>query len=268
MKRALLLSALLGCAAPAVSMPRDLLDAQRELARAQTGPFADAVVEDLRDAERELAMAERTQAAHPGSARAADDAYAALRAAEKARVAGRCAAARQALEHARRGAARLREALIRRRATLAELARKRQEDARLRDALRRAHRALLERVRGPDAEVLERADAYLFRIPAERVFLPGTSILRGNAELRLAALAGALASGPPLQVRLQMPNDFAGFKISASLLGSRRLQRVHDTLRAHGVPAAAFLPAVRHPPPGAQVDVIVMTPPLDVAPDG
>jgi len=110
--------------------------------------------------------------------------------------------------------------------------------------------------------VEERADALVFRLSVGEVFLPGTSLLCTGAEDRLAALARALVVTPPVEVRLQVLDDVEGFRTSPALLAARRLQRLHDTLRAHGVPTAVFLPPERHAPPGAQVDIVVIDPPV------
>src|SRR5262249_24519913 len=62
------------------------------------------------------------------------------------------------------------------------------------------------------------------------------------------------------EVRLVVMNDAEGFRIDAAPLAARRARRVHDALRAGGVPAHAFLPPERWPPPGAQIDVLVSAP--------
>jgi outer membrane protein OmpA-like peptidoglycan-associated protein len=261
-----LLAALAGCAVP-IAPPRDLLDAQRVLARAEASPFADAAATEIAEAEAALTAAEKAHAARPGSARAADGAYVALRAAEAAEIAGRCAAERIALEKARGAASHFASDLERRDAFFASLARRRAAQARAQAELREAHRAALERARGPKTELFERGDALVFRIAVEEIFLPGTSLLRDGAAPRLAALAHALTAALPVLVRVAIVNDADGFKTPAAVLGERRARRVHDLLRAFGVPAGVLLPPERRPLPGAQVDVIVIEPELPLPAD-
>jgi outer membrane protein OmpA-like peptidoglycan-associated protein len=263
MKRATaLLLGLTGCALPALPRSGDLVDATRVLARAEASPLAESASEDLADAEAALSAAERDHEAHPGSVRAAESAYVALRVAERARLAGVYAADREALARARGAARHLREALARREALAALVARHQAAEARAQADLRKAHRDALEAARGPSAQLLERPDALVFRLSVEETFIHGTSLLRSGAEDRLAALARALLAAPPVAVRLQILDDLEGFRTGCTLLAARRLRRVHDTLRAHGVPTGAFLAPARRPPPGAQIDVVVIDPPV------
>ena len=259
----LLALALAGCAAQESLPPRDLVAATHALAVAQASPYADAATEELADAEALLTAAERDQALRPTSFRAADSAYLARRAAELARLAGVYAADREALDKARSAAENLRAALVRRDALIAAVERRREDDTQARAALHRAHLRALETARGLDAEIVERPDGLVFRLSVEQTFLPGTSLLRTGADDRLASLARALASAPrPLEIRLQVLDDLPGAGTGAALLAARRLQRLHDVLRRRGVPAGVFLAPRRHPPPGAQVDVLVEDPPV------
>jgi hypothetical protein len=257
----------IGCAVPPLPPPRALLAAQRTLARAEEAPFAGEVAGELAAAEAALSAAERAEAAHPGSALAAEEAYVALRTAEKAAVAARYAADRIALEKARGQARRLEADLARREAFLASLARRHAAQAAAQTALREAHRAALRRARGPTTQIVEQPGVEVFRLSAEELFLPGTSLLRDGAAPRLAALCHCLIAAPPYAVRLAILDDVEGFKAPAVLLAERRRQRIEATLRAHGVPEGAFLPPAPRPPPGAQVDVMVVEPALPLPPD-
>lgn len=264
---ALLLPALAGCAAVSLPPPPALLAAQRVLARAEEAPFAAEASAELAAAEAALTAAERAQVTHPGSALAAEEAYVALRTAEKAAVAARYAADRIALEKARGQARRLEADLARRAAFLASLARRHAAQAAAQAALREAHRAALAQASGPTTQVLERPGLSVFRLPAEELFLPGTSLLRDGAAPRLSALCRCLGAAPPYTLRVSILDDVDGFKTPAVVLAERRRRRVEQTLRAHGVPEEAFLPPERSPAPGAQVDVVVVEPALPLPPD-
>ncbi|MFT3768689.1 MAG: hypothetical protein QM820_24850 [Minicystis sp.] len=261
-----LILGLAGCAVAPLPPP-ELLDAQRVLARAAASPFAPEAAAEITAAEALLTQAEREHEAHPGSARAADGAYVALRAAEKAVIAGRYAADRIALEKARGAAFRLAADLERRDAFLASLARRHAAQAAAQAALREAHRGALERARGPMTQIVERPDALVFRLSPDELFLPGTSLLRDGAEPRLAALCHCLGERPPYAVRLAILCDVEGFKTAPAILAARRLARVQEALRAHGVPEEAFLPPERHPPPGTQIDVMIVEPALPLPAD-
>jgi len=258
--------ALAGCAATPLPPPRELLLAQRVLARAAASPFATEAAAEVGAAEAALTQAERAHAASPGSGDAFDDAYVALRTAQKALVAGRYEADRIALEKARGAAQRLEADGARREAFFASLARRRAARAEAQAELRRAHREALERARGPRTQILEQADTTVFRMSAEELFLPGTSLLRDGAMERLGALGRGLAAAPPYTLRVSVLNDVEGFKSAAAILAERRRIRVERTLRAYGVPEAAFLKPER-PPPGAQIDVVVIEPTLPLSPD-
>jgi hypothetical protein len=251
-----------GCAAallPAV----DLGPARREVARAEASPFAELAPEALDEARRALAEAE----AEPRGASAGDRAYVAQRLGERAWIAGRYAADRQALLAARGAAARL-EALIERRAREArDLADRRRAEAEARAALVLIHRAALEAAGRGEGQLVARPDGTVLRLSVGEVFLPGTSLLCAGGEARLARIAAALRDGPPCFVQLDVLDDVEGFKMNNVVLHRRRLERVHATLRALGVPADWFLAPERHPRAGTQVDVVVTEQPV-VLPSG
>lgn len=260
MRAAPLLLLLAGCALPVAGPPRDLVDAARTLARAEASPFAAEARREIAEAEEALTSAEQAQRARPGSQAAADDAYVALRMAEKAVIAGRYAAERTALEKARAMAERLSADLERRDAFFAGMARRRAAEEKAQQAIREIHRKALARVRWAAVAIEEQPSAILFRLSAETLFLPGTSLLRDGGEARLAALAAALRTSPPCLVRLQIQDDVEGFHTGPALLAERRRNRVHDVLCAYGVAEDAFLPYVRRPPPGTQIDVLAIDP--------
>jgi outer membrane protein OmpA-like peptidoglycan-associated protein len=256
---ALALGGASGCAAAAP--PRDLTDAQRVLARAETGPFAELAEAEIQDAEAALAEAEREAFAEPGSTRAADSAYVALRAAERARIAARCGAEREALSKARHAVARLEELEARRARERAEEARRREAEARAQAAFWAAQREAVERARSEDDIVVQQDHALVVRMPDAELFWPGTSLLRPSAEAHLAALARALPASPRGMLRVTALVDVAGLHLDAARMTRRRAQHVLDVLRASGVPRDAILPAARHPPAGVEVDIEVTEPP-------
>lgn len=261
---------LAGCAAMACAPvdarpPRDLVAASSALARAEASPFAEEAAAAIADAEAALEEAEREAVEHPR--RAADSAYVARRMAERARFAAQYEAEREALEKARAAALRLGAELERREAEARAIAAREKALAEASAARQKARRAALEGARGEVGVVLERGEGFVFRLPAEALFLPGTSLLRDGAVPRLAALAAALRNGAPCDVRIDVVEDVEGFRTRADLLASRRRTRVHDLLRAYGIPAAAFARPLRHPPCGTQVDVVVIERPISVAPE-
>lgn len=255
-----LLLAIAGCAPAATGPSPELVLAQRALGRATDSTFADRATEEIIEAEQALTMAEREHMAHPGSVRADDEAYVALRAAEKAFFAGRSEAAREALQRARRAASHLAKDLARREAFLASLARRRAAQAEAREEGRRALREALEGARASGARIVERDGAIVLRFSAEQLFLRGTSLLRDGAEDRLAHIAVCLAKAPPFELRLAVVDDVEGFRTSPAMLASRRYERLREALCARGVPAAAFLSRHVRPPSETQIDIVVNAP--------
>jgi len=254
-----------GCAArtgPVPAPPRALLEAQSELGRLWVSPQADLAPSEIAEAEAALTQAESTyEAARQGIGGrwdAEDDAYVARRMAERARIATLYEAEREVLRKARGAVRRLSEYSELRRALLDDLARRRRavEEARASAAI--ARRTALERARREGDELVERPEGLLFRVASERLFLPGTSLLRDGAEERLDALAEALRSGPACDVLLQVLDDVPGERISPERLAWRRWTRIHDTLVARGVPSEAFARPPRDVPFGTQVDVLVI----------
>lgn len=256
-----------GCVPAASMVPGDLVLAQRALGRAADSAFADRAAEEIAEAEVALDLAEREQAMRPGSARAAEDAYVARRAAEKAWVAGRCAAAREALLRARRAASHLAADLARREAFFASLSRRRAALAEARAEQRRALLSSVVGARAAGARILERADAIVVRFSVEQIFLHGTSLLRDGAEERLDRLAACLAKAPPSELQLAIVDDVEGFRTRPRALASRRHERLREALSARGVPASAFRPRAVHPPSQTQIDVLVIAPELPLPPD-
>jgi hypothetical protein len=263
---AALILVLTGCAVP-LRPPRDLLEAEATLARAQASPFADQAADEIREAEAVLTAAERAARARPGMAATDDDAYVALRAAEKAEIAARYAAERIALEKERGAAERLSADIERRDAFFTSLARRRAARDEAEAALRARRREALERAQGPHTQLLERPDGLLFRFSADDLFLPGTSLLRDGAEDRLAHLCHCLTRTLPLLLRLSVLDDVEGFKTAPVVLAARRAQRLRDVLRAHGVPEDCLLPCEKHPPLGTEVDLLVLDPALPLPAD-
>jgi hypothetical protein len=266
--RALPWAALLAGCASAPRPPGDLAVAESVLARAEASPFAPEASAEIDDAEALLTQAEQEGAADPGSERAAEDAYVARRAAEKAVIASRYAAHRIALAAARVAMDRLEADRTRRDALLASLARRRAAQAEAQAALHQAHRAALERAAGPGAQIVERPSALVLRIPADTLFLRGTSLLRDGAEPLLTALARALEQVPPFELRIEVPDEPLGYKLAPPVVATRRRARVQALLRARGVPEDAILSHVTQPPPGTQIDLVVIEPPLPLPPDG
>ena len=251
--------ALAGCA-PAVP-PRELTEAQRVLARAETGPFAELAGDAIGEAETDLAEAEREVDRDPGGVGAADSAYVALRAAERASLAARYGAEREALSRARGAVARLGEIQARLAEERAREARRRQDEARAQAAFWRAQREAVARARSDADVVVELAHALVLRLPDAELFWPGTSLLRPSAEAHLAALARALPTSPRGMLRVTVLDDLCTLHLDAARMMQRRRQHVLGVLRAAGVPDAVLLPAARYPPPGAEVDIEVTEPP-------
>ena len=255
---------LAGCASAPLLPPRELLLAQRALARAEDGPFASLAPEEIADAEAALTAAERAHERR--SASAADDAYVAWRAAERAFLAGRYAAAREALFKARRAARHLAEDLDRRASFFASIARRRAAQARAMAERRRETLAVLRRAEAAGATVLDRPDAIVVRFSIESLFLPGTSLFRDGGEDRLAALCHALAAAPPCELRLAIVDDVEGFRTAPAALATRRYDRVEGAIRARS--STSHVQILRFAPsPGAQVDLMVILPDLPLPPD-
>jgi hypothetical protein len=203
-----------------------------------------------------LSLALAGAAGCAGPAAPASDSYVAQREIVQARLDALYQADREALEKARAAARRLAADAARRAAFFADMERRRRDEDEAQARLHAARRAALEGARG-DAEVIERPPGLLFRLAAEALFLPGTSLLCAGADARLAALADALCREPACDVRLVVLDDVDGFRTDAWQLAERRVRRVEDALRAHGVPGGAFLPGPRRVAAGTQVDVLV-----------
>ena len=259
-----------GCAGIATGPSRDLLEAQGEIGRLWASPQADLAAAEIAEAEAALDQAEAARDAalrgNGGRWDAEDDAYVARRMAERARIATLYEAEREALRKARGAVRRLTEYGERRRAFLEDLARRRRAVEETRARVATARRAALERARRVGDEILERQAGLLFRVAPERLFLPGTSILRDGAAERLDTLAEALTSGPACDVLLQVLDDVPGERISAERLAHRRWKRLHDALVARGVPSEAFARPLRYAPFGTQVDVLVIEHPASLPP--
>lgn len=196
----------------------------------------------------------------------ADASYVARRTTEQARLAARYAADREVLDHARGTVRRFEEDDARREAFFADLARRRRQQAEATVHTAAARRHALEAALDPSDQLVQRPDGVLFRIPAEQLFLPGTSLLRTGADARLRALGYALGLGPPCDVRIQVLDDAEGFRTDAAHLARRRYARVHDALVAAGVPHAAFLAPLPAAPYGTQIDLLVREQPVPLPP--
>lgn len=244
-----------GCATAAPPPHPDLAAARAQLVMLAEGPLAEADRDARTDAEEALAAAEQAS----GTPGAGEAAYVALRKAEQARLAALLARERLALAHARAEVRRLGDDDARREAFFADLARQRRADADHLVLATRARRRALDEAGAADpaSAVVPSARGIVFRTAAEAIFLPGTSLLRDGAAPRLAALAAALRRAPACDVRVQVLNDVDGRRTGAARLAARRRVRVQGALLALGVPRGAFVPPLRHPPPGTQVDVIV-----------
>jgi outer membrane protein OmpA-like peptidoglycan-associated protein len=196
----------------------------------------------------------------------ADAAYVARRTAERARLAALYDAEREALDRARTAVRRFAADAARREAFLEDLVRRRRAQAEIAAHLATARREALEAVCDPSAQILERPDGIVVRVPTEQLFLAGTSLLRPGAAERLAALASALRLGPACDVRLQVLDDADGVGSDRGQLNRRRWARVHDSLVAAGLPHAVFLAPLRNVPYGTQVDVVVVERPVPLPP--
>jgi outer membrane protein OmpA-like peptidoglycan-associated protein len=253
-----------GCATGRAPPPRDLLDARAELGGVQASPQAELAPAEIADADEALAEAERDVDARgrgelrPTRARTADDVYVARRMAQRARLAALYAADREALDHARGAVQRFAEDGRRREAFFTGLASRRRAEAEARVHTAAARRSALDLARGPTDEILDRPEGLLLRLSAEQLFLPGTSLLRTGAEARLAAVAAALRIEQACDVRVQVLDDVEGFHTDPASLARRRARRIRDALCDHGVPRDTFLAPLRNPPPGTQVDLLVV----------
>jgi len=229
-------------------------------------PQAEWAPGEIAEAEAALDQAEATfGAALRGSGsrwNAEDDAYVALRMAERARIAMLYEAEREALQKARGAVRRLTDYGERRQASSVDLAHRRRALEEARAQIATARRAALERARRAGDQILDRPEGLLFRIGAEHLFLAGTSLLGGEAGARLDALAEALRSGPPCDVLLQVLDDVEGLRFSNEALAQRRWEHLHDALVARGVPSDAFARPLRYAPFGTQVDVLVIEHPV------
>jgi outer membrane protein OmpA-like peptidoglycan-associated protein len=241
--------------------PKDLAAARSVLARVESCAFAGLAEDAIRDAEAALAEAERQADADPGGYDAADSAYVALRAAERAKVVATYGADVEALAKARRMVARLEEIQARRAAEAAEVARRRAAAQEAREAFWAAHRAAVARARSSADGIVELAHAMVLQMPDAELFLPGTSYLRPEAVARLAAFARALPRSPRGLIRVTVLVDHPTAHLDAERLTERRRQHVIEVLRASGVPEAALLPAARHPQTGSEVHIEVTEPP-------
>jgi outer membrane protein OmpA-like peptidoglycan-associated protein len=249
-----------GCAGPVAPPPRDLdlVQARSDLQRVATSYGSDGAADAIAQAEEALDAAAEALFDGRRSARQRDDAvYVAVRKVEQARLTALHATARAALFHARTAAHHLADDLARREAFFADLARRRRAESDARVSLSIARRSALEAARVAGETIVDRRDGLLFRVPAETLFLPGTSLLRSGAEPRLVALAAALREGATCDVCIQVLDDVDGFRSEPWRLAERRRARIKDVLHRQGVPAEAFLPSPSRPTPGAQVDVLV-----------
>jgi outer membrane protein OmpA-like peptidoglycan-associated protein len=255
-----LAGAVAGACVPSTPPPRaeagapDLAAARAGIRGLAGGPLAEEAPEALAEAEQAVSEAERALQT-PG---AGDAAYVALRKVESARLAAIHAHEALTLWRARAEVRRLAEAEARRAALRAELARRREADALALAAAAQARRRAFAEALGDDSggAILEGAEGIGVRIAAEALFLPGTSLLRDGAALRLAAVAAALRVPPACDVRVEVLDDVEGRRADPARLAARRRQRVRDVLVAHGVPAGAFLSPRRTVPAGVQIDVL------------
>lgn len=148
-----------GCAAVVPGPPGDLLKAQSELGRVWASPQTEWAPDEIAEADAALDQAEATFGAalrDSGSRwNAEDDAYVALRMAQRARIAMLYEAEREALRKARGAVRRLTDDGERRQASLVDQANRRRalEEARARVAT--ARRAALERARRAGDQILD-----------------------------------------------------------------------------------------------------------------
>jgi hypothetical protein len=232
----------------------ELAAARAELLHAAARPLEGDARDAWIEAEEALAVAE-AGAAHPG---AEDAAYVALRLSQRARLATLYVAEHEALVKARATVRRLGDDDERRLAFLAALDQDRRAAVEERRRIHEVHRAALS-ASGVGGVILDRPEGLLLRIPADDIFLPGTSLLRSGAEERLAALAAVLGAGSSKgSLCLVMLDDVEGTRTDAAVLAVRRRERVMESLTARGVPADAFVTPPRLPPPGTEVDVLWM----------
>jgi flagellar motor protein MotB len=267
---ALFLAALSGCASGPF-LPKELVDARVAMKRARQSPMADRAPVPLAEAEDALAEAEYQAFKEPGRQEARDLAYVARRKAERARIAGLHEADLEALKGARSSVARLQENLARRSSSQAELARRLHEEHRTREAQRARLTEELANLGAAASLVERRPGGALIRIDWEQLFYRGSSMLRPGAKARIAAIAGAIRSGPPCQVRIQVLDDQEPIGLSDKrTLAQRREKRLRDALVARGVAPEVFLPAERVTKVGTSVDVVLTeqgkgAPPVTVA---
>lgn len=229
---------LLGAAGCATSTPPpELVSARRALARAQERSVGRYAPYELKRAEAALARAEDAQREQPHSDAATEEAIAAERASEKARVTSRVAQDAEALEHARRRAARLRINVVRSEQASREREREVRDDELLRTERRRAQVDALERLQGVVGDVRQGLDSSTLLVPARALFVAGDSKLLPAAFTRLQSIADALAEGPSYRMLIDVTASTGALQGTSSYrLAKQRAVRIREVLQSCGVP--------------------------------
>lgn len=225
----------LGCASAPTPPPADLLAARAALRRAELSSSAELALPDLREAKDALADAEDAHRASPGADASFDAAYLARRKAERARIAGLYAADLEALETARRTAARLRVNLDRRDAAAETREREAVEEERERERARAELATALEDWKGKDGEVRHDEDEIVLVLPAASFFELGTTKLRGACKQRVTAFVEAFRDGPPARIIIRVTADAGGKGTDPALFAKRRAALLRDTLIQRGI---------------------------------
>ncbi len=243
MRIALSLLLCAGCAS-SPRPPPDLAAARAELRRARiatghrgpTGGAEDAWSgTELREAEEAMREAELFARELAGRPEAYDAAYVARRRAERARIAAVHAADLEALDDARRAAARIRQNLARRQDALREEAERRERVRREHAAAAEALWAGLEDTQGSSGELFRDGAAIVLSIPADLVFWWRTSHLQPSVASRLDGIAAAIAAGPRVRVLVRVFDDKGSLGEDAPSVARRRAARVRDAFVARGL---------------------------------
>jgi flagellar motor protein MotB len=232
---AIVVGSAIGCAT--AGAPPELIVARQALVRAQDRSVGRYAPYELKRADAALAHAEAIQRERPQSDAAVDEAIAAQRASEKARVAARIAKDLETLDHARRRATRLGVNIVRNEQALRDRERRDREDSAVRAERRRAQIAALAELQGFVGDVRQEADTSTLMLSSRRIFALGAPKLMPGAFERLRSIAHALAAGASYRVHIDVSVNTAGIPGANSYrLAKQRATRIREVLQDCGVP--------------------------------
>jgi outer membrane protein OmpA-like peptidoglycan-associated protein len=241
--------------------PQELIGARDAYQHAQQGPAATLTPAELHIAEESLDVAERSFKAHPESQDTVDNAYIAMRKAERANALGIAAAAIADRDRANRDAGRTtQEMLSDKDARLKDtqgalahehdalnheresLARQKEATAAERDARlaaeQKAHDAMDALAKSLEVKSEERG--MVITLSGGVVFATNQAVILPGAQAQLDQVAEALKTQAEHHFTVEGHTDNQGTDRINDDLSSRRANSVRDYLIVHGVAAAAI----------------------------